>query len=495
MIIKKAKEAIENYLVDAANYRGLAEAVYFPESTEDISAILKDANQNSIRVTVSGNGTGLTGGRVPENGIVIATDKLNEIIEINESEMYAVLQPGVLLSELQSELRQRKLYYPPDPTEQNCFIGGTVATNASGAKTFKYGPTRKFVDSLKVILPDGEIKTFVRGMNLANGYKLEFESENGKKYSLDIPQYEMPATKHAAGYYCHENMDAIDLFIGSEGTLGVVTEIKLRLLDQPQNFLSSVLFFDDENDALNFISGARDRSFETCSQNKFGIDALGLEFFDDHSLRFLSGEYAQIPTFAKAAVWFEQETKEENEQKIFDLWIELIEQHNCNTETAWFASSEKERRKFQEFRHAVSSKVNEYISGKNIRKVGTDTAVPDKNFKEFYFEAQKMVESTGLNYVAYGHFGNSHLHLNMLPGNDAEYRKAKEIYKAICDLAVKLKGTISAEHGIGKLKREYLLKMFGEENIMQMARLKKQLDPNMILGIGNIFDEEFSRKV
>ena len=211
MIIKTNPDEFENFVVDASNFKGNCEAVYFPENVEEIVSIIKEANKNKTKVTVAGNRTGLTGACVPQNGIVIATDKLNKILEINSKEFYAVVEPAVLLSDFQKELKQQKLFYPPDPTETNCYIGGTVATNASGAKTFKYGPTRDYVIGLQVVLPDGEVIDLERGKQKANGYDLTLTTQSGKNISLQIPDYTFPAVKNASGYFVKKDMDAIDL--------------------------------------------------------------------------------------------------------------------------------------------------------------------------------------------------------------------------------------------------------------------------------------------
>lgn len=489
MISKTNKEEIQDYLVDAANYQGDCEAVYFPENENEIVELVNKANNENVKLTVSGNGTGLTGARVPEGGIVLATDKLNKVIEIADD--YAVVQPGVLLSEFREEASQKGLLYPPDPTETNCYLGATIATNSSGAKTFKYGPTRDYVIKARIVLPNGETISLKRGENLADGNNLKLTTDSGKEIIIELPDYQMPKTKHAAGYFVKENMDALDLFIGSEGTLGIFTELKLRLIPAPENILSAVMFFDKETDALNFVAEARNLSVSAKNDLKESeINARGLEYFDLNSLLFLKKDYPNIPEDVEAAVWFEQETNSENEDEVLSNWVELISKHNGDEEKAWIALGRKEREKFRDFRHAVSWKVNEYITQKNILKVGTDIAVPNDKFFELYKESKKLVESEGLDYIAYGHFGNSHLHLNMLPKNKEEYRTAKEIYALLCEKSVQLGGTVSAEHGIGKLKRDYLLKMYGKETIKKMARIKKALDPNKILGIGNIFDEK-----
>ena len=287
-------------------------------------------------------------------------------------------------------------------------------------------------------------------------------------------------------------MDAIDLFIGSEGTLGVITKIKLKLIPKPEKIFSCVIFFYDESNALSFIQKAREISYENRKANKANyIDALALEFFDVNSLKFLLDDYPNIPSGSNAAVWFEEEVSSENEDIVINKWMELISNSNGDEESAWVAFSESDRKKIEEFRHSISAKVNEYISKHHLKKLGTDVAVPDENFNKLYYFCKNEVENAGIDYVVYGHFGNSHIHLNMLPKKQDEYLLGKSIYNNICRKAVELKGTISAEHGIGKIKTDYLLEMYGMENIGAMAKLKTTLDQNIILGIGNIIVKEF----
>ena len=295
MIIKTEQDEIQNYLIDASNTKGFCDAVYIPENVSEMAEIIKAANEKKHSVTISGNGTGLTGARVPKGGIVISTEKFNKIIEINEEEKFALVEPGVLLSELQDAVNSQGLLYPPDPTERNCFVGGTVATNASGARTFKYGPTRHYVEELEIILPDGDFLYLKRGENFADDLSLTLKTSSGKNINLTLPDYEMPKVKNASGYFCKSNMDAIDLFIGSEGTLGVITKIKLKLLPLPTNEISCVLFFDSEENALSFLSKARGESYKNRELKKIdAIDAAALEYFDENSLKFLINDYPNI---------------------------------------------------------------------------------------------------------------------------------------------------------------------------------------------------------
>lgn len=489
MIIKHNPDEFQNYLSDASNYQGTAEAVYWPQSEQELIALVKKLNTDKIRITVSGNGTGLTGARVPEGGVVLSTEKMNKVIELNVVEKYLRVEPGMILKDLQDYVEEVKLFYPPDPTERNCFIGATVATNSSGARSFKYGPTRDYVIGMRVVLPSGETISFERGEIFASHYTFSFSTDQGTKYDFTFPQFKMPDTKNASGYYCKANMDFIDLFIGSEGTLGIITELKLKLLPLTEKILSCVVFFESEEDAFNFIDEARAASKSDSRNEENKISARGLEFFNKLALNFLRPDYPAIPE-KTCSVWFEQELTT-NDDELTEAWLKLIRKHNADAENSWLAVDKKAQEKFKDFRHAISWKVNDYVARRGLRKVGTDVAVPVESFQSFYQWMIELVEQNKMEYVVYGHFGNCHIHLNMLPQDQDDFIQAKRIYAEICCEAVRLKGTVSAEHGIGKMKRDYLLMMYGEEVISQMAKLKLVFDPNRILNIGNVFEEQY----
>ncbi|KUG23157.1 d-lactate dehydrogenase (cytochrome) [hydrocarbon metagenome] len=489
MIIKTNQDEFQSYLSDASNYQGTAEAVYLPENEQEVIAVVKKCNVDKIKITVSGNGTGLTGSRVPEGGIVISMEKMNRVIELNVAEKYVRVQPGMILKNLQDYVEEKKLFYPPDPTERNCFIGATVATNSSGARSFMYGSTRDYVMGMRVVLPSGETVSIERGKIIASAYNFSLATDQGTKYKFSVPRLAMPETKNASGYYCKANMDLIDLFIGSEGTLGIITELELKLITLNENVLSCVAFFEREEDAFHFIAEARDVTTCESSGDEIKISARGLEFFNKLALNFLCGDYPAIPEHT-CSVWFEQELTG-NDEDIKDAWLKLMQKHNADVKTSWLAVNKKEQEEFKDFRHAIGSKVNEFVARRGLRKVGTDVAVPAQSFTSFYQWMIELVERNNLEYVVYGHLGDCHTHLNMLPKNQEEFIRAKKIYSEICTEAVCLKGTVSAEHGIGKMKRDYLLLMYGEEIISQMAKLKLVFDPNKILNIGNIFDERY----
>ncbi len=499
MIVKTQRDELENYLIDASNLQGgFAEKLFIPESADEIADILKDANENKISVTVSGARTGTVGGAIPFGGYVISLEKLNKIKEINREEKYAVVESGVILNDFQKQVESENLFYPPDPTEWSCQIGGTVATNASGARSFKYGATRNFVERLEVVLADGEILDLTRGENFSDDGILDLQTRNGKTIEIKLPTYAQPnVRKNTSGYFSGEKVDAIDLFIGSEGTLGIITELKLKILDKPESFFSGIIFFEDENDLLNFVGKVRKHSFdarkptESKSSHSNSIDASLIEYFDENALKFISEKFPEVPETAKGAIFFEQETNAETEDDLLENWNELLEKHNADLENSWFTTSDRDREKMREFRHALPVSVNERIVRYKQKKVGTDMAVPDERFASFLKFYKENLEESGLEYVIFGHIGDNHLHANMIPKTDAEAEQARHLYGRFIAQAIMFGGTISAEHGIGKHKSKYLYVMMGERFLNEMAEIKKALDPNAILGRGNMFAEKF----
>lgn len=501
MLTKSDTDEIQSFLSDASNMPGgHASHVVFPESVEEVAVILAAASRERTPVTVSGAGTGIVGGRVPSGGIVLATDRLNRIQEIVREEKggRAVAGAGVVLADLQRATSEHGLIYPPDPTEWSCYLGGTVATNASGARTFKYGPTRSFVRRLVIALATGDVLDLSRGQVRArSGGLVHIPLADGRRsIEAQLPSYSMPATrKHASGYYVEQGMDALDLFIGSEGTLGVITEVEVTLLEKPQGLLSGIVFFKTEEDLLSFVRAARAVSLKNREeQRRDGIDARALEYFDAHSLQLLSQAYALIPAEAAGAIFFEQETEEETEEDLLTGWLALLEQNRALLDDSWFATNEHDQREMREFRHQLPVLVNEWLAHQGQRKVSTDMAVPDKEFAGMLRFYQETLGSSHLKYVIFGHIGDNHVHVNIMPRNDEEAALARSIYLSFITRAVSRGGTISAEHGIGKLKRDYLRLLYNEQHLREMAALKRAFDPSCILGRGNIFAEEYLEK-
>jgi D-lactate dehydrogenase (cytochrome) len=398
-----------------------------------------------------------------------------------------------VLSDFQREAKVRGLLYPPDPTEGSCYLGGTVATNASGARTFKYGPTRAYVRALQVALTTGDLLDIRRGELFAGADgAVKIPLGGGRSIETRLPTYTMPATrKHAAGYFTLPSMDLIDLFIGSEGTLGVVTEVELALLAQPEGVLAGVVFFKTEESLLDFVREARERSLQTRAASDEGLNARALEYFDGEALNFLRERYPLVPLGAAGAIFFEQETTSSTEERLMGEWLELVEKHDALADESWFGTNEHDRAEMRAFRHALPVMVNEWLARRGQRKVSTDMAVPDAAFPEMLGFYKETLRAGRLSYVIFGHIGDNHVHVNILPRDDAEQAAARETYGRFVERAVSLGGTISAEHGVGKIKREYLRALYGEQHLREMAELKRAFDPACVLGRGNVFAEEF----
>jgi D-lactate dehydrogenase (cytochrome) len=514
MLTKSNPDEIQSFLSDASHMRdGHAERVVFPESTEEVAEVLRGATSDQTPVTVSGAGTGTVGGRIPFAGIVLATDKLDQIKSIVHEEPggSAVAEAGVRLSDFQRFVESENLFYPPDPTERSCFLGGTVATNASGARTFKYGPTRNYVQRLKIALATGDVIDLRRGeLHADAGGRVKIPLPSGRILEAQLPAYRMPQTrKHASGYYVAREMDVLDLFIGSEGTLGVVIEIEVGLLPKPEGLLSGIVFFGSEENLLALVREARSASLHArestvgarhavplpmYEEHGSAIDARALEYFDSESLRFLRQKYETIPAGAVGAIFFEQETTPATEDSLMTEWLALLERHQALVDSSWFATSEPDQAKLREFRHALPVLMNEWFARHNQRKVSTDMSVPDEAFPGMLRFYQETLRAGDLRYTIFGHIGDNHVHVNILPRNDDESAKAREIYLQFLKRAAAVGGTLSAEHGIGKLKRDYLRLFYSEAHLHEMAALKRAFDPAGILGRGNIFPENFVRE-
>ncbi|NQT95787.1 MAG: FAD-binding oxidoreductase [Candidatus Omnitrophica bacterium] len=497
MLSKKDLDLTQSYLEDYSNIRGgFCDAVHLPQNDIEASQLLKESSQKKIPITISGAGTGVAGGRVPFGGDILSLEKMNRILEIKKfpsGEGEALLEGGVLLQDFLDAAEAKELFYPPNPTEKSSCIGGNISTSASGARSFRFGTTRDYVLGLKVLLSSGEVVDIERGKIFSDkdGY-MDLPLGSGDSLRIKVPGYKMPKVKNAAGYYSKARMDAIDLFIGQEGTLGIVTRARLKLLKPLKGLLDCYAFFSRQQDALNFIYKAKNRSRKSSGRGD-GLDAISLEFFDGNSLRLLRQRNKNIPGEAEGAVYFGQEVDKDSESTIIDAWADLIQECGGSLDDTWFAQTKKEQDELARVRHDLPDMVNEYIKQKKITKVGTDLAVPDEKIDDMIGCYTKLLGEAGLPYVMFGHIGDSHLHVNILPTDEAGCKRAKDIYKLFVERALSLGGTVSAEHGIGKTKHAYLEMMYGKNGLKEMAGLKKRIDPPCILGLDNIFSKELLR--
>ena len=470
MLRKTSKETIAPYLRDASSYSGgNADEVLIPESVEELIIALKN---ESRPVTLSGAGTGLTASRIPLEGIIISLEKFKEIEAVENGEIW--VGPAVALSDLQEHLKKTAWFYPPNPTETNASIGGTLATNASGSRSYKFGVTRDFVNAVDFALADGRRVLVKRGHKISDPLRLDVGSE------INFPSiaYSSPNCKNTAGYYVQPDMDWLDLLIGSDGTLGVFVKICLKLLAKPDVFLSGVLFFEKEKFCWDIIPEIRTESL---------VSPCSLEYFDRFSLEMLREKYPHIPSQANAALFFEEVVAErEHYDATLEKWFIFLENKNILLDESWFAQNEKDIETFHKFRHQIPSLINERNSRAKREKVGTDMAVSDPYFLDMMEYYENVLAGQGIPYVIFGHIGDNHLHINLLP-DSTQLKLASTLYDQIASKIIAWNGTVSAEHGIGKKKRKYFYEMVSKENINDLEKIKKTFDSQGKLGRGNIF--------
>jgi FAD/FMN-containing dehydrogenase len=444
------------YLIDASGYTGEAEQVFTPIDAYEVSSVMREANALNQPITVSGAGTGVTGGRVPHGGWILSVEKLT-FTDVGSG--FATCGAGVLLRDLQTAATPSRQYYAPDPTEWGASLGGTISTNASGSRSFMYGDTRRHVRALQVILASGE----------------KLRLRRGDKPPFDLPVISAPkSTKNTAGYFLRPDMDYLDLFIGSEGTLGIIVEAEVTLMRMPRELFTGVVFFSSDELALDAVEEWR------------GVRGLRmLEYLDAASLDLLRPRVKEIPKDARAAILIEQEVNDGEDAE--NAWLTRLEKGKA-LESSWFATSAADREKFRKFRHAVPEAVNDVVRRKGLTKMGSDFAVPIKRNADMlrvYREALDK-EFPG-QYVIFGHIGDAHLHANILPATPEEWVRAKALMVEFAKQAVAMGGTVSAEHGLGKRKKDLLPLQFSQAEIDMMLAVKKRLDPKNLLGRGTLF--------
>jgi len=471
MICKTDPQAISPYLQDASNYvGGYADKVVIPESIEELSSFLKT---NTQQITIAGAGTGLTASRIPETGCIISLERFDSIGDPENG--IIDVGPAASLANLYKKLETTEYFYPPNPTESLASIGGTLATNASGSRSYKFGATRDYVLEADIVLVDGNSITLKRGLSIDNPINIS----NGQQLCFPEISYKSPLGKNAAGYYVRPNMDWLDLFIGSDGTLGIFTRVRLKLYVRPASFVSGILFFHTEEECWDFVDLIKK------TNSKF-INPCSLEYFDRHSLNRLRKKFGNIPLNAQSALFFENDIdRQSDHDPALDAWFDYLKESSALSDS-WIAQSRSDLKRFQDFRHAIPILLNEENSRLKRTKIGTDMAVPSSHFLDMMFFYKKELEGKGIDYVIFGHVGDNHLHINFLP-DEQDISKAHDLYFMLVRQILDWNGTVSAEHGIGKLKKKYFLMMVGEDSLIQLKTIKEIFDPEFILGKGNIF--------
>ncbi|MFZ4396399.1 MAG: FAD-binding oxidoreductase [Kiritimatiellia bacterium] len=505
-------------LRDESRRTGTAEGIAFPATVEEVCDLLRLAAKQERPVTIQGARTGITAGAVPDGGVVLSLTRLDRILGVSlatDGRACVRVQPGVTLTAVRAFLdgasidtsnwseasrqalpllRAARWIFTPDPTESSASLGGMAACNASGACSFAYGATRRHIHALTVALADGDLLDLERGVQRAEGRQFRMTTRGGRVLSGAIPTYEMPAVKNAAGYYAAQDMDLIDLFIGSEGTLGAIVEIDLALQPLPPVTWGVICFLPDEPCALNLVEWIRDPK-----QRTGGAQPVAIEYFDAGVLDLLRQARAggvhlpQLKDQWNQAVYVEYAAASEAlADERGTALAEWLTAHGGSAEDTWISTGEEGLRRIKEFRHAAPEQVNRRIAERQrqhpgLTKLGTDLSVPDAQLRPVMAMYRRDLAEAGLEYVVFGHIGNNHVHVNILPRDLQEYAQGKALYETWARQVVAWEGSVSAEHGIGKLKVNLLALMAGSKGVAEMRALKRVFDPAGRLNAGNLF--------
>jgi len=481
--MKKHDNINPDFLKDASGFStDKVKGVFKPNNESELIEIIKSTTEP---LTIRGGGTGITGACVPNNGgYVIAmqnflsvppkngfeqkkvnTEQGEVIFNLSLDKKEAIFPPGISLRTIDRELAALGLWYQPNPTETSAFLGGNVATNASGSRSFGLGATRNHVTSLRMVLMDGDVVQAIKGNGANNSGNVFFHTEKGKSYQIPMLTYRSPKVKNAAGLYVQETNDLCNLIIGSEGILGVVSEVGVKLKKR-QEMETYILFFDDETHAFNFVNDCRENKYNATNNNGF----ITLEYFDKNAI-FLP-ENNNVPKSARAAVEIEFFQDDQNTQKMVE---HLYEKHQVID--SWIDAT-----KVTSFRHSIPETINDIIRKAGMKKIATDFAVPLNNFRkmmDLYRETAREYASFGPSdpcTALFGHVGNQQLHFNFIPINQVEMNAGLSFYTYLAHRAVALGGTVSGEHGVGKKTfngKPLLQLMYGEKGIKEIAAVKK----------------------
>ena len=441
------EETLLNYSHDETEHLNyLPEVVIKPRTAKEISKILEICNANKISVTPRGAGTGLSGGALPHlRGVVISTERMNSIVEIDERNLQVTTEPGVITEVLQNVVKEKGLFYPPDPSSRgSCYIGGNVATNSGGPKAVKYGVVRDYVLNLEVVLPSGEI--IWTGVNVL---------------------------KNSTGY------NLTQLIIGSEGTLGIVTKIVLKLIPLPMYDLLMLVPFNSLEKASEAVSAIFRAGYTPSAVELVEIDALLIVS------QFVNSTAVPITADTAAHLIIEVDGNHmETLMKEMEAISELLAVYDCGE--IYFADNALKKAELWKLRRRVAEAVK--IAGYTIEE---DTVVPRAELPALVKGVKELGIKHGFHALCYGHAGDSNLHIRIKKEGTENSLEDPEMIlglRALFELVRSLGGTISREHGIGLIQKNYMDIVFNKTQLDLMRGIKRLFDPNNILNAGKIFD-------
>ena len=510
-----ATDLVAGFLEDAAHYSGgHAAGVAFPQDEAQLASVMRDA----AAVLPVGAQSSLTGGATPRGEMVLSLSKLALMAEPGRG--HITVQPGVTLTSLRETLTATGQAYPPVPTYEGATVGGIVSTNAAGASTFKYGTTRDWVRGLTVMLACGDLLDLERGQVGAADGRFEIETSAGT-ITVPVPTYRMPdVPKRSAGYYASSEMDLVDLFIGSEGTLGVVTSVTLDILPRRPDISLLLVALDNEPRAIRFASRLRDASVHTRrAKDRNGLDVVAIEHMDRRCLELLREAGADrrtgvtIPDTASAVLLAQVElqpgtTAAQVHEEVGLAALpdapdtptvrlcRLLDAEGLLESTELVAPGDHTRAaQLLAFREAAPEAVNRLVGiakrtvDDTIEKTAGDMIVPFSKFAESLGLFRDAFESRRLDYAIWGHISDANLHPNLLPRTADDMRLGRHAILACGREVIRLGGCPLAEHGVGRspIKQALLRQLYGDTGIAQMRAVKRALDPAGKLAPGVLF--------
>jgi D-lactate dehydrogenase (cytochrome) len=490
-------DVLAGFLSDAAHVPGgYTSGVTFPDSEDAVSAAVAGAGS----VLPIGAQSSLTGGATPRGELLLSTRRLTAIGALSDDTID--VGAGVSLAELHRHLAVRHMIYPPAPTYEGAFVGGTIATNAAGAGTFKYGSTRDWVSALTVVLANGEILDIERGQTLADDGAFEVILAAGARVHISVPSYRMPAVrKLSAGYFARPGMDLVDLFVGSEGTLAVIVSARLRVIARPLRYVA-LIRCADETQALS-VTGALRREAGEAWHGNGPLDIAAIEYMDRNSLATVPDHAferagVQRPRDASVLLLVQIETGLEaakGSAALERLATVLAAQRVADDPHLAEPSDARAAERLIELREAVPASVNAAVSATkarvhpDIQKTAGDMIVPFERLADSIALYRRAFADRHLDHAIWGHVSDGNLHPNVLPRSLDDVRRGEEAIVEIARGVLAMGGAPLAEHGVGRsrIKQRLLNEMYGEAGIEQMRAVKRALDPTWKLAPGVLF--------
>jgi D-lactate dehydrogenase (cytochrome) len=489
------------YLTDESKLRGECPlSLSFPSSEAQLSAILAKHHSLQQQTIFSAARTGVVGGAVAVGqSHLVSLERIRGINNVNIDPVidrpYLSVMAGTTLIEIEEFLAAHhpEFYYPVDPTCREASIGGNISTNAAGMRSYHYGATRRWVRGLTVILSNGKKVKLRRGeiSAQAGGLRLNDEGATREIVCNPIPR---SSTKHSIGYHFDESIDLVDLFIAAEGTLGAVTEAELYLAPRPRNRLYFLQFFHSSDSAFKFAAAIEQQPLAT----------LALEFIDGRSLaiaathpgRAQSKALKQIDPNTVAAVFLDIELKSQDDLEVaFNILRQAVTDVGENIDRSIAGSEDRDLVDIKTLRHAVPEMINRLVAERKsaiprLHKYSTDMAVPKTALSELFTFYEATLGSLGLDFFIFGHFGDGHLHVNVVPKTETELDSFLATYMNLGRKVIELGGTVAGEHGIGRVKKEFLKLQFSPEHLQTMRKIRSFFDPGWLLNPGVLIDPE-----